>query len=31
MSEWRLDPALEAHMRSEALASIREAGALLMS
>lgn len=31
MGEWRLDPALEAHMRSEALASIREAGVMLMS
>jgi len=30
MSEWRLDPALEADMRTEALCSIREAGAILM-
>jgi len=30
MGEWGLDPTLEAHMRSEALNSIREAGAILM-
>jgi len=30
MGEWRLAPTLEAHMRREALASIREAGAVLM-
>lgn len=30
MGEWGLAPALEAHMRTEALASIREAGAALM-
>jgi aminoglycoside phosphotransferase (APT) family kinase protein len=30
MGEWRLAPALETHMRTEALASIREAGAVLM-
>lgn len=30
MSEWGLAPALEAHMRTEALQSIREAGAELM-
>jgi aminoglycoside phosphotransferase (APT) family kinase protein len=29
MSQWRLDPAREAHMRAEALASIREAAAAL--
>lgn len=31
MGEWGLAPALEAHMRTEALASIQEAGAALMS
>jgi aminoglycoside phosphotransferase (APT) family kinase protein len=31
MGGWGLEPTLEAHMRVEALASIREAGALLMS
>ncbi len=31
MGEWGLEPAREAHMRAEALASIREAGAVLMS
>lgn len=31
MGSWGLDPALEAHMRREALASIREAGAVLMA
>ena len=30
MGKWGLAPALEAHMRTEALASIREAGAALM-
>lgn len=30
MGEWGLDPTLEAHMRIEALTSIREAGATLM-
>ena len=30
MGEWGLTPALEAHMRKEALASIREAGAALL-
>ncbi|MGI9333620.1 MAG: phosphotransferase family protein [Gammaproteobacteria bacterium] len=30
MGEWGLAPALEAHMRTEALASIREAGTALM-
>ena len=30
MGEWGLAPALEVHMRTEALASIREAGAALM-
>lgn len=30
MGEWGLDPAQEAYMRAEALASIREAGAILM-
>jgi aminoglycoside phosphotransferase (APT) family kinase protein len=30
MGNWGLDPALEAHMRAQALASIREAGAQLM-
>jgi len=30
MGGWGLEPAREAHMRAEALASIREAGALLM-
>jgi aminoglycoside phosphotransferase (APT) family kinase protein len=30
MGQWGLPPALEAHMRTEALASIREAGAALM-
>lgn len=29
MGEWGLDPALEAHMRAEALSSIREAGDIL--
>lgn len=31
MGEWRLDPAREAHMRSVALQTIREAGTVLMS
>jgi hypothetical protein len=30
MGKWGLAPAREAHMRAEALASIREAGAVLM-
>jgi aminoglycoside phosphotransferase (APT) family kinase protein len=30
MGDWRLPPSLEAHMRTEALASLREAGAVLM-
>jgi aminoglycoside phosphotransferase (APT) family kinase protein len=30
MGEWGLEPALEAHMRKEALASVRQAGAALM-
>jgi aminoglycoside phosphotransferase (APT) family kinase protein len=31
MGEWRLEPAREAHMRNEALASLREAGNILMN
>lgn len=31
MGEWRLDPEREAHMRQEALASIREAGQALLN
>ncbi len=31
MGEWGLEPTFEAHMRREALASVREAGAALMS
>jgi hypothetical protein len=30
MGRWGLEPAREAHMRAEALASVREAGAALM-
>jgi hypothetical protein len=31
MGDWGLAPALEAHMRREALASIQEAGVILMN